>query len=87
MLADPAAAVMVIHHPVADLRERFRHTFNAAMTPQGSCPATRGDPSPTRPSAAAPPLARYIFRSLPHIPDALISITARQDPASGRETP
>src|SRR5215470_17503355 len=56
----------------------------AATTPQGSCPAITGSPRPRMPIAVLPPpAARYECRSLPHMPEALISNTTSPGPGVG----
>src|SRR5712691_2828166 len=55
----------------------------AATTPHGSCPAMTGSPRLRMPMAAVPPLARYVCRSLPHMPEAFISKTTSPGPGVG----
>src|ERR1700681_4671973 len=55
----------------------------AATTPHGSCPAITGPDTLPSPSEAAPPEARENFKSLPHMPDALISTTTSCGPGVG----
>ena len=56
----------------------------AATTPQGSCPAITGPPLRLKPSAAARRRRRgRICRSLPHMPEALISSTTSPGPGAG----
>src|SRR5574341_1565196 len=56
----------------------------AATTPQGSWPAITGSPRPRIPIAVLPPpAARYECRSLPHMPEALISNTTSPGPGVG----
>ena len=77
MLVDATTAIVIIHIAVTGISLRFGQACLQQRRPRRKARDVRlGETSPSRPSAAGPPFARYIFRSLPHMPEALILATA-----------